>query len=175
MQGSANRHGKCEEGDASFRVFNECIEYMLNCKYVSRKIWLSVVPSYQNRTAFLSLPMCFCLIPSTSLNFALARPCNNYQHFFFSADRDDINYVFAHLLNHIDAIIRHEKQRCHCGNNLCMWVRVFVRVHVCMCLFHITWQNRKFYLVVSMLKTKLRIQVTKTKVSIGAKNANLYD
>lgn len=36
---------------------------------------------------------------------------------------DDINSVFAHLLNHIDAIIRHEKQRCH-SDNLCMCVSV---------------------------------------------------
>lgn len=36
---------------------------------------------------------------------------------------DDINSVFAHLLNHIDAIIRHEKQRCH-PDNLCICVSV---------------------------------------------------
>lgn len=36
---------------------------------------------------------------------------------------DDINSAFAHLLNHIDAITRHEEQRCH-SDNLCMCVSV---------------------------------------------------
>lgn len=132
LQGTAKRHAKHTDEE-------ECgIECSTN---VSNICWMANMCQGKFGYAFSpNLRLCRCL--SISISLPLLHPtlpllaCTiiiNIISFALST-RDDINYVFAHLLNHIDAIIRHEKQRCHCGNNLCMRVRVFMWLHVCVWL-----------------------------------------
>lgn len=122
------RHGKYNRGTA------HCSSNISNCQ-ICVKERFGYLLYHSCEILFRNMPL---YLPHSN-NFAIAIIINVF--FFRSLQslfcwwRWYKLHICTFIKSYIDAIIRHEKQRCHCGNNLCMWVRVCRNACVCVCLW----------------------------------------